>query len=832
MKRASQILLIFLILFILQWSLCYAQASFWAKMYTGSKNFDLDDIRRTADGGYIAVGDVWYGNSSSGIWLIKLDNAGNVQWQKIYSSSDRIWGGFVRQTQDGGYIVAGGYRPSWSQDSKDRDIIVLRLDSQGNILWQKIYGIPDGGDEIHAFELSKDGGYILTIETWRRVSNGTFEYWVYLLKIDDSGNIKWQKAYGIEGDEALTLKPTNDGGYILAGWFSVSGERYSNNHDIILLKLNGNGDIEWQRTYGGAKFDYPSDILQTRDGGYILAGGTTSFGEGDFDIWILKLDAQGNIEWQKVFGGPNYDGVPLILQTEDGGFLVAGNSYSWQNLGIDSYRSLLFKLDASGNIQWQKVLQYGNWTFVDSLELAHDGEFIIAGGIELRRNFDEAAWIAKVDSNGNLGGCFIEKPLDLVVHTTNVTPGSYNVRVWTHDVIIKEVNLTVASADAQAYELCQPGEIKNYTLSVQKAGTGSGFIISDPKGIYCGEDCTEQFSGGTVIKLIAIPSKDSVFSGWGGACAGNNPLCTISLNSDTFVTAQFDVRPFNTYTLFLGIRGNGSVEISELGKSYSSGQCFIPINLPVGQILTLKAVPSENFDHWGYECFSCGNKTTCQITLDRDKVCSAVFKGSGSRVGYPFTDVPPDYWAYQAIMWCRERGIAIGYSDNTFHPDEKISRSVMAVFFIRLLEKTDEPICNGGISCRNTQPYFKDVPSDNNFFRYIQRFKELGITKGCNEEGTLYCPDEPVTRAQMAAFLVRALEGDDPICQGGIPCSQTSPYFQDVPPNHTLFKYIQRLKELGITKGCNAEGTLYCPDRAVTRAEMAVFFWRTWGGGR
>ncbi|MEZ0343289.1 MAG: S8 family serine peptidase [Caldimicrobium sp.] len=194
----------------------------------------------------------------------------------------------------------------------------------------------------------------------------------------------------------------------------------------------------------------------------------------------------------------------------------------------------------------------------------------------------------------------------------------------------------------------------------------------------------------------------------------------------------------------------------------------------------------------------------------------------------PFIDVPCDYWAFEAIKWAKDNGVSTGWPDGTFRPEEPVTRSAMAAFIIRAKERTNDPLCNGSIPCQNTQPYFKDVDPSYPFYKHIQKLYELGITKGY-DDGT-YRPEESITRQAMAAFLVRAKEGtDEPICQGGIPCSQTTPYFQDVPQNHPFFRHIQRLKELGITKGCNSEGTLFCPDRAVTRAEMAVFLCRMYG---
>ncbi|MGC9100825.1 MAG: S-layer homology domain-containing protein [Caldisericum sp.] len=198
---------------------------------------------------------------------------------------------------------------------------------------------------------------------------------------------------------------------------------------------------------------------------------------------------------------------------------------------------------------------------------------------------------------------------------------------------------------------------------------------------------------------------------------------------------------------------------------------------------------------------------------------------SGSSCTPPFKDVPCDYWAFNAISWAKEIGITKGYPDGTYRPEEPVTRGAVAAFIIRAKFGTDDPICNGGVPCSQTQPYFQDVSPSYPFFSHIQKLKEIGVTKGY-PDGT-YKPEEPIRRDAIAAFLVRTITGtDDPICNGGVPCSQTQPYFQDVPPNHPFFRHIQKLKELGITKGCNPSGyMMYCPDRYVTRAEIAMFLY-------
>ena len=154
----------------------------------------------------------------------------------------------------------------------------------------------------------------------------------------------WAKTYGgEEGDQANSIQQTSDGGYIMAGrtWSFGAGI-----HDYWVLKLDANGDVTWQKTYGGEDWDQANSIQQTSDGGYIVAGCTRSFGAGHYDYWVLKLDANGGVTWQKTYGGENEDRAYSIQQTSDGGYIVAGYKLS----GAFSTDYWVLKLDANGSI--------------------------------------------------------------------------------------------------------------------------------------------------------------------------------------------------------------------------------------------------------------------------------------------------------------------------------------------------------------------------------------------------------------------------------------------------------------------------------------------------
>jgi hypothetical protein len=195
----------------------------------------------------------------------------------------------VQNTTDGGYIVAGCTN---SFGAGGCDFWVLKLDSNGGVDWQKTYG---GGDEDMAFSVQQtsDGGYIVAGQTSSFDEPWNWHAWI--LKLDSNGGVDWQKTYGgTHGDAAYSVHQTNDGGYIVAG---VTDSFGSGGSDFWVLKLNSTGGVDWQNAYGGSSTDIASYAQQTADGGYITAGTTMSFGAGDYDFWVVKLGTNGSVTW-------------------------------------------------------------------------------------------------------------------------------------------------------------------------------------------------------------------------------------------------------------------------------------------------------------------------------------------------------------------------------------------------------------------------------------------------------------------------------------------------------------------------------------------------------
>jgi len=322
----------------------YAQVRF-AKTYGGTSDDFARFVQQTSDGGYIVVGET----NSFGeldIFLIKTDAKGNIQWAKTYEVMDFEYASYVQQTSDGGYIVAG----LTTHFRGNLDILLIKTDANGNIIWAKTYEGTDY-DYVSSVQQTSDGGYILAGYTG---SFGAGESDIFLIKTEAKGNIQWAKTYGEKGSErASSVRQTSDGGYILAGYTDSFG---AGEGDIFLIKTDANGNIIWAKTYGGEFDDKAFSVQQTSDGGYIVAGYTGSFGDGDWNIFLIKTDAKGNIQWAKTYGEADTidrEAFP-VQQTSDGGYILASTTIS---LGAGERDIFLIKTDARGNVGSCSIVQ-------------------------------------------------------------------------------------------------------------------------------------------------------------------------------------------------------------------------------------------------------------------------------------------------------------------------------------------------------------------------------------------------------------------------------------------------------------------------------------------
>ena len=310
----------------------------FAKTYGEANNDEAYSITRVSDGGYVMAGttyDPWGENSD--FLAVKIDPSGNLSWVKAFGGANRDEAYFVTSTSDGGSAIVGR---AWTLSDTNVSIAFIKLDSSGNWTLAKRFG-GARGDVAKSVVQTSNGGYAVAGYTNSFGAGGND---LLVLKLNPDGSLAWARTFGGTSDDyAYSIIQTTDGGYAVAGFTYSFG---AGNDDFLVLKLNPDGSLAWARTFGGTSYDWPYSITQTTDGGYAVAGVTLSFGAGSYDFLLLKLNPDGSLAWARTFGGTNYDFAESITQTTDGGYAVAGMT---ENFGAGGEDFLVLKLGPDGD---------------------------------------------------------------------------------------------------------------------------------------------------------------------------------------------------------------------------------------------------------------------------------------------------------------------------------------------------------------------------------------------------------------------------------------------------------------------------------------------------
>jgi hypothetical protein len=364
---------------------------------------------RTNDNGYAMVG----GTSAPGaggldLYLTKLDSNENLQWTKIYGGAGNETGICIKQTLNGGFIICGDQN---SFGAGGTDGYILRTDSAGDLLWSKTYGLLQN-DVLGKIELTSDSNYI-AVGTTFSPGNNTGD--IYVIKINDTGDTLWTRIIGGPVyDAGINITPTDDGGCAICGRVYSYGAGL---RDVMLSRIDGNGNILWFKTYGGLYTEEGMAVTHTSDNGYVITGATETFSpNGYYDVYMIKTDSAGTMLWSKNYGGDKIDATYVVIEAPDGGYVVTGFTDSWAYLsqrtnnqlallGDDSSHVFVMKVNVMGDTLWSRAIGGSIQDEAYALINAADGGYIVGAYSNSFSGTDSLdAYIIHLDSLGN-GGC-------------------------------------------------------------------------------------------------------------------------------------------------------------------------------------------------------------------------------------------------------------------------------------------------------------------------------------------------------------------------------------------------------------------------------------------
>jgi uncharacterized delta-60 repeat protein len=456
-----------------------AHADRWAIAYGTAQSDQAYSVQQTSDGGFIVAG-VTDTSGSSAAWVFKLDANGGIEWQKTYGGTDTNYVvKSIQQTSDGGYIMAGETDANGSYD-----VWVLKLNQNGTVNWQNTYGTTDitVNERACSIQQTSDNGYIIAARISPN-SEGDDEtigdFWV--IKLNVNGNVgpsfanTWQKKYNVGlNDVPHSIKQTSDGGYIMAGETDANGS-----YDALVMKLNPNGTVNWKKTYGGSNDDLANSVQETSGGGYIVAGETSSFGAGNSDVWVLKLNTDGTVNWEKAYGGGSDESGYSVQETSDGKYIVAGDTSSF---GAGNSDVWVLLLNVDGTVNWE--ITYGG-TSADSgysVQQTPGGGYIVAGDTSSFGAGNSDFWVLRIDKNGEIPDCGEMDTSTATITTTSATineptAGKLNTTVSNKKSFASATNTTVTGDEVCSHQ--EPDLIISSLSAPFSVSTGVAFDVKD-----------------------------------------------------------------------------------------------------------------------------------------------------------------------------------------------------------------------------------------------------------------------------------------------------------------------------------------------------------------
>ncbi len=424
-----------------------AQRSF-SRTFGGERDEKAMTAMETRAGAYVVAGLTFsYGKGKSDIWVLKLDPEGQEIWRKYLGSDDFDWANDIIETRKGNYVIAG-----YSQDPETgyNNAWVIELDRNGRVIWSNTYG-GTRGDEAKSIIQTRDGGFAIAGLS-HSYSRGKSDMW--LLRLDQEGNELWQKTYGgNEADRAHDILETRDGGFLLGGYSKSMG---AGKADVILVKVDQDGNGIWNKNYGGEENENIESMAVARDGGIVLAGWSMSGSSGTLDAFVMKVDESGKRLWSKTLGSEGKDVYYDVDVAPEGDIILAGATTSNPESRAKVW---LTRMDQNGKVIWHKFSNGSKSDFGYAVNITRDGGFFIAGSTDSYAIGGNDMWVVKTDASGTIKApkteqdwVYTGKQLNVedIEGNDNFKPNLYILSIGVSKFVDPEVNLSFANSDADS----------------------------------------------------------------------------------------------------------------------------------------------------------------------------------------------------------------------------------------------------------------------------------------------------------------------------------------------------------------------------------------------
>jgi parallel beta-helix repeat protein len=358
----------------------YQPIAVWNQTYGTACAESATSMIQTNDGGYLLVGST-NASGNNDIWIVKTNPDGCMQWNQTYGGTLEEYAYGAVQTVDGGYAIGGYVRNGTTFPFlSSTDAYLVKTDASGNLQWSQTYGGLKS-DDVNSVIQTSDGGYIMGGST-SSFGTGNSDFW--LVKVDSSGNAQWNQTYGgINGGNVMCVIQTDDRGYALVG---ASGG------DGWLIKTDAYGDVQWEQAYDGNDLELFASVVQADDGGYVLSGVTLSFDAGNADMYVVKTDRYGNVQWNETYGGASLDGGFSVIQNSYGEYVVVGFTSS---SGLGGNDAVLVRFDPNGNIISSRTFGGPEMDLGRSVVQTSDGDYVFGGYTASFGAGDYDFWLVK-----------------------------------------------------------------------------------------------------------------------------------------------------------------------------------------------------------------------------------------------------------------------------------------------------------------------------------------------------------------------------------------------------------------------------------------------------